>query len=265
LEVPNVVNLKKDLNQFDDVRIAYLFSYPLRDVEIGVSRIKYLSKLGIDRIFLWGNTKLYGINVLGKGKSSIVVLAGSDKDLLVLKVSRLDSSVDRLANEYNVLTIIHEKYGSEKMAPRPLFFKNGILGLEYINGYSMEEFLSEYIYLLSLDELRHTLYRLFYKAFLLDKLGVDHGELSRPFKHIIFMIDDYEPVLIDFESASIHRKVKNLTSLIQAMVVRSNAASYIRELFGINYNTVIPLLRLYRNNLDEQSFRNIVKIFNLTH
>ncbi len=241
--------------------LARLMAYPSEDVAVGKERLYKLKERGVRRIYLWGNTKLYGVNILGKGKTSIVLLAGMDNQLIVIKILRMDASPDRLRREYEILRLINDKYGNERISPRPIFYDTWVLAMEYIHGYSLEEFLSTHIYDLDKDELSKILYRLFYKAYLLDKLGVDHGELSRPSKHVIFEYDSLEPYIIDFESASTNRVPHNLTSLLQAVLHKSPASGYLQDLYRFTYVDLIPLLRRYRREISFSNFKNIIQTF----
>jgi predicted Ser/Thr protein kinase len=42
---------------------------------------------------------------------------------------------------------------------------------------------------------------------------VNHGQLSRAYRHIIIRTNDHEPIFIDFGDSTITRKPQNLTSV----------------------------------------------------
>jgi len=122
----------------------------------------------------------------------------------------------------------------------------------------MGEFLSTQIYLLDRDELVDFLRLLFTKAYLLDSVGVDHGELSRPQDHVIVESEGYDPVFIDFEYASMNRKPHNFTSIAQAVLIRSPASEYILDLLGMDRERVISLLRMYSLGMSREDFEHLL-------
>jgi putative serine/threonine protein kinase len=60
----------------------------------------------------------------------------------------------------------------------------------------------------------------------LDKIGLDHGELSRLDRHIV--VSD-RPVMIDFESASTVRKTCNVTAAAQSIFLYGPVATRIQK------------------------------------
>ena len=52
------------------------------------------------------------------------------------------------------------------------------------------------------------------QCFRLDQAGLDHGELSKAPKHLL--VDKAEkPFIVDFETASVERRVANVTAVCQ--------------------------------------------------
>ena len=69
--------------------------------------------------------------------------------------------------------------------------------------------------------------------------------------------------ILDFESASMNRSPKNLTSVYQFLFISSNAADYLRTLLGIEYKEIIPLLREYKKSPSRDLFNEILRVSNL--
>ena len=80
----------------------------------------------------------------------------------------------------------------------------------------------------------------------LDEAGLDHGELSKAPKHIIVNAKDV-PYLIDFETASINRRVSNVTSVCQYLFLGSQIAEKVKEkIGGVKERDLINTLRSYK-------------------
>ncbi|RMF31645.1 MAG: hypothetical protein D6752_01730, partial [Candidatus Nitrosothermus koennekii] len=108
----------------------------------------------------------------------------------------------------------------------------------YIDGVSMKEFLERgnnaYIIKQVLDQ-----------CFRLDCINLDHGELSNMNKHVI--IND-KATIIDFDSASINRKVSNVTS----------ATQYLLNYLQSNKDDIFYALRRYKHCICKDCFDNIL-------
>jgi putative serine/threonine protein kinase len=98
----------------------------------------------------------------------------------------------------------------------------------------------------------------------LDVAGLDHGELSNASKHII--IDEKNiPYLIDFETASIKRRVSNVSSICQFFFLGSQIAPLVKEKMEkkINDKQLVEILRMYKKSLASSDFKKILEqIFN---
>jgi putative serine/threonine protein kinase len=82
-------------------------------------------------------------------------------------------------------------------------------------------------------QLRRVVVSLLEQAKKLDSLGLDHGQLAGKGKNILVKPDG-EPVIIDFEKASDHRKVHNRTQLGAFLFRNPNSpvAKRVQELLG---------------------------------
>jgi putative serine/threonine protein kinase len=94
----------------------------------------------------------------------------------------------------------------------------------------------------------------------LDHLGLDHGELSKAPKHII-VNNKLEPFMVDFESASLIRKVSNVTAICQYLFLSyGKVGKTILDLFGNrDRNEIINELRKYKNEKTNENFNRILK------
>jgi putative serine/threonine protein kinase len=94
-------------------------------------------------------------------------------------------------------------------------------------------------------------------CFSLDQIGLDHGELSVLDKHVL--ITDKKPTIIDFESSSINRKISNVSSATQAILIGTGLARIIRKKTEIpRRDKIIRLVRNYKKSKTQESFDQLL-------
>jgi putative serine/threonine protein kinase len=92
----------------------------------------------------------------------------------------------------------------------------------------------------------------------LDETSLDHGQLSRAPKHIIIDEND-NSYLIDFETASLNRRVSNVTSICQFLFIRSQVAkTIIKKLGEISQEELIKTLKTYKQQRTRENFEKIL-------
>jgi len=141
-----------------------------------------------------------------KGTDSIILL--NKKNYTILKISRTDANID-LSNEGEILFIIMKQHKNMRMAPNVYLYSRNLILMEYIKGQLIDEVINKRDF----KNIKKIICPTVKKAFLLDMLHIDHGELSRLYKHLI-ITNDNEPVFIDFGRGSRFRKTRNLSSVI---------------------------------------------------
>jgi predicted Ser/Thr protein kinase len=88
---------------------------------------------------------------------------------------------------------------------------------------------------------------------------LDHGELSRLDRHVL--ISEHDNVnIIDFESSSNLRKISNVTSATQALLLNGMIARRINDLLNIPKNEIIQILRLYKQKPTKYNFDRLIQI-----
>jgi putative serine/threonine protein kinase len=98
------------------------------------------------------------------------------------------------------------------------------------------------------------------QCFRLDQVGLDHGELSKAPKHLL--VDKTEkPFIVDFETASVERRVANVTAVCQYLFAgNSTASKVLSEIFGEkNRLELIGFLKAYKKNRTRQYFEGLLK------
>ena len=92
----------------------------------------------------------------------------------------------------------------------------------------------------------------------LDEDGLDHGELSTAPKHVLIRVND-RPCLVDFETASVNRRVSNVTSICQYLFLGSHFSEMIEAKLGkISKAHLLEILRSYKRGRTRESFENIL-------
>jgi putative serine/threonine protein kinase len=171
--------------------------------------LEHLADLGIEEV-----------RPLAKGTTSLVFIGVMGGAKVLIKLQRPDSPRNNFKKEAQ-LTKVASAFG---IAP-PVLGLGEFGGLQYL----IREFAEGEPILFANVEKRH-LFRIVEKTALLDKLGIDHGQIQGG-KHIIIGEDVY---LIDFEKAGF-RKPNNLTSAMAMVFIGDNTISRrVREKFGLD-------------------------------
>lgn len=232
--------------------------YPKYDPEKFNGRVNCMRELNIKALRFIGDKTVMEKPVLGKGCTSIVLLAiTKDNNKAALKISRTDSEEGRISHEARMLQIAN----SVEVGPKLLGYRNGLILMEYIEGKIFPEWVME----LSSErdahlKLRNALRDLLEQCWRLDFIGLDHGELSRADKHIIVDVRGRAHI-VDFESASDKRRMANVTSISQYLFIKSRVSEQVAQLFGqIDRNKLVSTLRMYKMNHSRESFNLILNV-----
>lgn len=217
---------------FSDLK--HILCYPLYKEEEFKKRVNTLNSYGI-KLLNFGKSKINNINILGKGHAAVVLKGLMNDREVAVKLRRIDSKRDTMLKEAYNLKIAN----SIRIAPKLFYANDEMLIMEYIEGNTIRELIEEG----AIDTIKVASRYILEKCFMLDLIGLDHGELSRMDKHIIIK-DRVE--IIDFDSASF-RKVSNLTSAIQYLIKN--------KIYSIDG---FELLREYKVCVCKECFKNIL-------
>ncbi len=243
-----------------DDKLLKVLCYPKPSIQCLNKRLSELKELNIAYIILQGPIKLHkDISVLGKGYASIVVKAVDFEDNVVaVKIRRVDSRRPSLVEEAENLALAN----SVNVGPRLLGFTENVIVYEFIEGVKIDS----YIVNSSDETVKNVLLSLLQQCFRLDMIGLDHGELSRPYSHIL-VTNKNKPYIIDFESSSALRRPSNVTSIIGSLIIKNGPLQeYIRGVLEINnLDKLVVLLRMYKKNPGPETFKSVLKFLNLTH
>ena len=221
------------------------------------SRIKELKALGVESISFQGKLEIGTISILGKGYVGIVVLGKIGKKKVAIKIRRNDSPRKNLKKEAELLKIIN----SHKIGPKLVAFSKNFLVMEYLDGEKIGDWVNGLKKKGNSSQLKLIIKKILEDCYSLDRMGLDHGELSNLSKHVIV---GKKVTIIDFESSSMDRKVSNVTSASQALCIGSGISKIIGRAYKIpKKEKMISVLRRYKREQTRDSFEKLLDVLKL--
>jgi putative serine/threonine protein kinase len=147
------------------------------------------------------------------------------------------------------------------VGPKLLEISKDFLLMELIEGNHFPEWIESLGEKEGQSRLRLVLKDILEQCYRLDSARLDHGELSNASKHIIVDADD-RPFLVDFETSSINRRVGNVTSVCQYLLLGSQISKKVKEtLEKVDEKNLIQKLRKYKKERTRENFEKLVEIF----
>jgi len=236
-------------------KYAEILCYPRVDTKQLELRIGELKTLGVKAIEFEGGKKIGGLSVLGKGCVSLVVIAHGDFGKAALKIRRLDANRPSMDHEAEMLRIAN----SIGVGPKLYQVTTNFLLMEFIDGELLPDWIERVKGRGERDKACRVFSKILEDCFALDKIGLDHGELSRAPKHILVDVRD-SPKIIDFETASRDRRTTNVTSILQYLLIGSELSKQIREIIGeIEAQTLLESLREYKREKTSEKFQKVLE------
>jgi len=214
-------------------------------------RMVELRKLGVTHVSFTGPLQIDKCNILGKGYVGMVVLAKKSGKIVALKIRRTDSPRKNMSDEAKLLKIANE------INIGPKFIKNSknFLIMEFIDGEKIIEWAKKSK--TKSKELYPVINNVLRECYLLDSVGLDHGELSTIDKHVI--VGKNRNTIIDFESSSTKRVSSNVSAATQAIFIGTGLAKIIRKKIQVpRRDKIIRLVRNYKKLRTQESFDDLV-------
>ena len=218
------------------------------------NRVAELRDLGVKALEFSGKASIFGVAVpvLGKGFVGIVVIAHLNGERAAVKIRRIDANRADLLQEASMLS----KANSVGVAPKLISVSKNFLIMQLVDGELLPNWLKT-----NKDKavVRQVLGQILEQCYRLDQIGLDHGELSKAPKHLI--VDKTEnPFVVDFETASLERRVANVTAVCQYLFGgNSSAAKILNEIFGEkNRLEFIDVLKAYKKNKNRKNFERLL-------
>jgi putative serine/threonine protein kinase len=218
------------------------------------NRIEELQNHGVQALEFTGKASASNIPVLGKGYVGVVVVAQVNGQRVALKMRRIDADRESLEHEAELLV----KANNINVGPKFLAVSKNFLLMQLIDGDLLEDWLETH----KDKQLVHkVLVDILEQCWRLDEAGLDHGELSKAPKHLL-VDKSQKPFIVDFETASVERKVINVTSVCQFLFMgNSRAAKMLGEVFGErNRLELIGALKNYKRVRTRENFERLLEV-----
>jgi len=245
------------LGKITEPPYSIIWVYPKGTKSQIKSRIKELDTLGVEGISFQGELQMNAISMLGKGYAGVVVLGKMGRKKVAVKIRRNDSPRKNLEKEAKLLKIINK----HKIGPKLVAFSNNFLVMEYLDGEKIGDWVVDLKKKGGPSQLKVIIKKILEDCYSLDRIGLDHGELSNLTKHVIV---GKKVTIIDFESSSMDRKVSNVTSATQALCIGSGISKIIGRVYKIpKKQKMITVLRRYKQEETRESFESLLAVLKL--
>jgi len=162
-----------------------------------------------------------------------------------------------LKKEAELLRITNQS----NVGPKLVNFSKNFLVMEYLEGKKIGNWVGNLKKKGNSSQLKTVIKKILEDCYSLDRIGLDHGELSNLSKHVII---GRKITILDFESSSIDRKVSNVTSATQALCIGSGISKIIGRVYKIpKKQKMITVLRRYKQEGTRESFENLLSVLKL--
>jgi putative serine/threonine protein kinase len=144
------------------------------------------------------------------------------------------------------------------VGPKFIAVSNNFLLSQLIDGDLLEDWLETHK---DRNLIRQILAGIMEQCWRLDESGLDHGEISKAPKHLL-VDKDNSPFIVDFETASVVRKVINVTSVCQFLFMgNSRVAKMLGEVFALKQKSeLISALKNFKKNSSRENFEGLIKL-----
>ena len=219
------------------------------------TRLEELRSHGVNALEFSGSASVFGVAtpVLGKGFVGIVVIAHLNGQRVAIKIRRTDADRADLLHEGDMLL----KANSIAVGPKLIASSKNFLLMQLVDGDLLPNWLKTNK---NKTAVKQVLGEVLEQCFRLDSAGLDHGELSKAPKHLL--VDKAEKsFIVDFETASVERRVANVTAVCQYLFGgNSSAAKILDEIFGEKDRLeLIDVLKAYKKNKTTENFESLLK------
>lgn len=248
------------VQQFDRMPYLKVLTYPRPNLRQAKSRIRQLVELGIEHVTFEGRTKIGRLGLVGIGTVGLVVKGtGKGNEEYALKIRRADANRESMAEEFRLTRLANRvRVG----APAYRCTKD-VMSMRYIKGVELEDYVKGTTGRGSAKRIRELAHALLNQCRKLDLIGIDHGQLSNLRKHVI--IDGETPYIIDFESASQDRAMKNVTTAAQYLFVGSRLSPRIKKSLSIkSSDPILDTLRRYKAEMSDENYVRFLGTFGVT-
>jgi putative serine/threonine protein kinase len=233
-----------------------LVAYPEPTDDAVQLRIRQLKDLGITGLEFQGPLKMGRLSVLGKGVVGLVFSGRTDEAQVAVKIRRVDSRRTSMSHEAEMIKAAN----NASIGPQLLGSSTDILKMQFVNGQTLPPWISSLKGRGTRARVRSTFRSLLEQGARLDAHGLDHGELSRAHKNVL-VSPDGRPWILDFESASLMRRVNNFTSIAQYLFLSGRFARRVQRVLGpVRQDELVSYLRLYKSGNTDDALDAVIKM-----
>jgi len=212
--------------------------------------------MGVDALRFRGRTLIDGVPAVGKGCVGIVVEARIQGKPMALKIRRVDADRPSMQDEARLLRVAN----AVDVGPRLVTATRNFLVMGLFPGIPLVRWAESAG--AHKSRLRQLLTNLLNQCFRLDAIGLDHGELSRAPKNVL--VDGRGVAcIVDFESASLVRRVANVTSLLQYFLFGSISKTLHSPTVFPRKKAVLKTLTAYKQEGSIENFDRVLRTLNL--
>ena len=232
-------------------RVGEFICWPVHSDDVAGDRFMQLRGLGVESVALGGRHGVMGYRVLGKGHVGVVLRCMWRGLEAALKVRRTDADRPSMMEEADLLRAAN----AAGVGPRLYAYSRDFIVMELVEGPYFGDWARQY----EGDAVgfRRVVRELLYQVRSLDEAGLDHGELNRVRRH--FIVSEKGPVIIDFESASTGRRVRNVTATVQSMFMSRVFSAVVDRWFPVvDSDRLLVALKEYKGSLSDEAFSAVL-------
>ena len=212
--------------------------------------------MGVSAIGFKGHTLIDGVPVLGKGCVGIVTRAVVGGELAAVKIRRLDADRPSMQEEARLLRLAN----AVGVGPQLMSATRNFLIMKLFSGVPLFRWAEDGEP--SRAEVKRVLGNLLSDCFRLDAVGLDHGELSHAPRNVLVSAAG-RPCIVDFESASMVRRVANVTALLQYFLFGSISKHlHSPSIFG-KKKPILKALSEYKQESSVERFQVVLRVLRL--
>lgn len=242
--------------ELDSPELTGLITYPHFAKAAYSQRIEQMRSLGVSSLILGdGNSMINGFSICGKGCVGLVFRARTSDGIIALKVRRTDANRASMEEESR----LHQVANGAGVGPRYLGHTSNLIAMEFIAGSSI----IDWIKTATREQFQKVARSVLEQCYMLDKAGLDHGELSRLGRHVI-VSHQGSPCVVDFESASTGRRTVNVSSAAQSLFLYGSVAAQSSKIRPhVDIEKSILAIRKYKKQRSKESFEQVVETLSI--
>lgn len=198
--------------------------------------------------------------LFNEGKRGVVYKSFFENKTYLIKQRKKEStSPGTIKNEYEY----NKKLNEIGVGPNIYYYdeKEDFLIRDFVDGIKIEDWVKENQNKLSFkNDLKKLLIDILNQARQMDLKKINKQELTNPHKDILIKKDN-EPIIIDFERCRFTNKPKNVTQFLQYLTRPFMSNVLLSQNINFTKQNSVVLGELYKKDLFEKQYLNIVSIF----